>query len=85
MVGITVGHKNCTVSPGFSRADGSAPDIVGSPVLYGYNVHISGQADSMGSALPKKRELLPRSPGSFASLHWTPARRANLRVPVQEY
>ena len=35
-----------TTSPGFSRADGSAPDTAGGAVLYGDLLPISGQADS---------------------------------------
>ena len=58
----TVWHENHTVSPGFSRADGSAPDTAGSAVLYGYNVHISGQADSMESDPYKEKRTLPGTP-----------------------
>ncbi len=58
----TVGHENRTVSPGFSRADRSAPDTAGSAVLYGYNVHISGQADSMESDPYKEKRTLPGTP-----------------------
>lgn len=58
----TVGHENRTVSPGFSRADRSAPDTAGSAVLYGYNVHISGQADSMESDPYKEKRTLPGAP-----------------------
>ena len=58
----TVGHENRTVSPGFSRADGSAPDTAGSAVLYGHNVHISGQADSMESDPYKEKRTLPGTP-----------------------
>ena len=63
----TVGHENRTVSPGFSRADGSAPDTAGSAVLYGYNVHISGQADSMESDPYKEKRTLP---GTSADVTW---------------
>ena len=35
-----------TTSPGFSRADGGAPDTAGGAVLYGDLVPISGRADS---------------------------------------
>ena len=42
----TARHEIHTVSPGFSRADGGAPDTAGSAVLYGDHVPISGQADS---------------------------------------
>ena len=58
----TVGHENRTVFPGFSRADGSAPDTAGSAVLYGHNVHISGQADSMESDPYKEKRTLPGTP-----------------------
>ena len=58
----TVGHENHTVSPGFSRADGSAPDTAGSAVLYGDSVHISGQADSMESDPYKEKRTLPGTP-----------------------
>ena len=43
----TVWHKNHTTSPRFSRATIGAPDTARAAVLYGLNVHISGQADSM--------------------------------------
>ena len=48
-----------TVSPGFSRADESAPDTAGSAVLYGRNIPISGQADSRESAPYKEKRTLP--------------------------
>lgn len=63
----TVGHENRTVSPGFSRDDGSAPDTAGSAVLYGYNVHISGRADSMESDPYKEKRTLP---GTSAAVTW---------------
>ena len=72
----TARHENHTVSPGFSRADGSAPDTAGSAVLYGNHVPISGQADSREYVPYKEKRLFPglppTSPGSFASPHWTP-------------
>ena len=52
-------HEIQTVSPGFSRADGSAPDTAGSAVLYGDNVPISGQADSRESVPYKEKRTLP--------------------------
>lgn len=58
----TVEHENRTISPGFSRADGSAPDTAGSAVLYGFNVHISGRADSMECDPYKEKRTLPGTP-----------------------
>ena len=55
----TVRHETHTVSLGFSRADGSAPDTAGSAVLYGDNVPISGQADSRESVPYKEKRTLP--------------------------
>ena len=55
-------HEIQTVSPGFSRADGSAPDTAGSAVLYGDNVPISGQADSRESVPYKEKRTLPGAP-----------------------
>ncbi len=42
----TARHEIHCVSLGFSRVDESAPDTARAAVLYGYNVPISGQADS---------------------------------------
>ena len=63
----TVWHENHTVSPGFSRADASAPDTAGSAVLYGCNVPISGQADSREYAPYKEKRTLP---GTTADVSW---------------
>ena len=52
----TVRHEIHTLSPGFSRADGSAPDTAGSAVLCGYNVPISGQTDSRESDPLRRKE-----------------------------
>ena len=62
----TVWHENHTVSPGFSRADGSAPDTAGSAVLYGNNVPISGQADSRESVPYKEKRTLPGTPADVS-------------------
>ena len=63
----TVWHENHTISPGFSRADGSAPDTAGSAVLYGNNDHISGQADSMVCVPYKEKRTLP---GASVDVSW---------------
>ena len=55
----TVRHENHTLSLGFSRADGSAPDTARAAVLYGNNVPISGQADSRESVPYKEKRTLP--------------------------
>jgi hypothetical protein len=55
----TVRHENHTVSLGFSRADGSAPDTARAAVLYGHDVPISGQADSRESVPYKEKRTLP--------------------------
>ncbi len=62
----TVRHENNTTSPGFSRADGSAPDTAGSAVLYGDNVPISGQADSRESVPYKEKRTLPGAPADVS-------------------
>ena len=59
-------HEIQTVSPGFSRADGSAPDTAGSAVLYGDNVPISGQADSRESVPYKEKRTLPGAPADVS-------------------
>ena len=63
----TVWHENHTLSPGFSRAGGSAPDTAGSAVLYGDNVPISGQADSRECIPYKEKRTLP---GTSADVSW---------------
>ena len=45
----TAWHESRTVSPGFSRADGSAPDTAGSTVFYETIFPISGRAHSRES------------------------------------
>ena len=62
----TAWHENHTVSPGFSRADRSAPDTAGSAVLYGDNVPISGQADSRESVPYKEKRTLPGAPAGVS-------------------
>ena len=62
----TARRENHTVSPGFSRADGSAPDTAGSAVLYGNNVPISGQADSRESVPYKEKRTLPGAPADVS-------------------
>ena len=59
-------HEIQTVSPGFSRADGSAPDTAGSAVLYGDNVPISGQADSRESVPYKEKRTLSGTPADVS-------------------
>ena len=63
----TARRENHTFSPGFSRADGSAPDTAGSAVLYGSIVPISGQTDSRECAPYKEKRTLP---GAAASVSW---------------
>ena len=63
----TARHEIHTVSPGFSRADRSAPDTAGSAVLYGNDVPISGQADSRESVPYKEKRTLP---GASADVSW---------------
>ena len=86
----TARHENHTLSPGFSRADGSAPDTAGSAVLYGIHVPISGQADSRefdplqrkeNSSRDSRRRLLVR----LRRRTGPPRRGADLRVRVREY
>ena len=60
-------RENHTTSPGFSRADGSAPDTAGGAVLYGDLVPISGQADSRESVPYKEKRTLP---GTTADVAW---------------
>jgi hypothetical protein len=55
----TAWHEIHTVSVGFSRADGSAPDTARAAVLYGAAVPISGQADSRDVAPYKEKRTLP--------------------------
>ena len=59
-------HEIQTISPGFSRADGSAPDTAGSAVLYGNHVPISGQADSREYAPYKEKRTLPGTPADVS-------------------
>jgi hypothetical protein len=63
----TARHEIHTVSPGFSRADESAPDTAGGAVLYGNDVPISGQADSRESVPYKEKRTLP---GALADVSW---------------
>ena len=62
----TVSHENNTISPGFSRADGNAPDTAGSAVLYGINDPISGQAASRESDPYKEKRTLPGTPADVS-------------------
>ena len=62
----TAWHENHTVSPGFSRADRSAPDTAGSAVLYGDNVPLSGQADSRECVPYKEKRTLPGAPADVS-------------------
>ena len=52
----TAWHESRTASPGFSRADGSAPDTAGSAVLYGATFPISGRAHSRESGPLQRKE-----------------------------
>jgi hypothetical protein len=85
----TVRHENNTASPGFSRADGSAPDTAGSAVLYGDNVPISGRADSRESVPYKEKTTLPGAPAGVSWLTCVaalgPPRGTRLRIRVREY
>jgi len=54
----TVRHEINTVSLGFSRSDGGAPDSTRAALLYGHNVPISGQADSRESVPYKEKRTL---------------------------
>jgi len=54
----TVWHEIYSVSLGFSRADHGAPDSARAALLYGYNVPISGQADSRESDPYKEKRTL---------------------------
>ena len=62
----TVRRENHTLSLGFSRADGSAPDTARAAVLYGNNVPISGQADSRESVPYKEKRTLPGTPADVS-------------------
>ena len=62
----TARHENNTVSPGFSRADESAPDTTGSAVLYGSHVPISGQTVSREYAPYKEKRTLPGTPADVS-------------------
>ena len=65
----TVWHESHHVSLGFSRVDGSAPDIARAAMLYGNNIPISGQADSRESVPYKEKvsfaTILPPEPKNF--------------------
>ena len=81
-------HENQTISPGFLRADGNAPDTAGSAVLYGDNVPISGQADSRESVPYKEKRTLPGAPADvswFVCVTALGPEGTNLRVQVREY
>ena len=62
----TVRHENHTVSLGFSRVDGSAPDTARAAVLYGYSVPLSGQADSRECVPYKEKRTLPGAPADVS-------------------
>ena len=62
----TARRENHTLSPGFSRADGSTPDTAGSAVLYGNNIPISGRADSRESVPYKEKRTLPGAPADVS-------------------
>lgn len=62
----TVRHENHTVSLGFSRVDGSAPDTARAAVLYGNNIPISGQTDSRESVPYKEKRTLPGTPADVS-------------------
>ena len=70
----TVRHENHTVSLGFSRADGSAPDTARAAVLYGNNVPISGQTDSRESVPYKEKRTLPGTPADVSEFVCVTAR-----------
>ena len=87
----TARHENHSISLGFSRAGGSAPDTAGSAVLYGDNVPISGRADSRESVPYKEKRTLPGAPAGVSwfvcvtALDGHRKEAANLRVWVREY
>jgi hypothetical protein len=62
----TAWRDNYTVSLGFSRADGSAPDTARAAVLYGNNIPISGQADSREFVPYKEKRTLPGTPADVS-------------------
>ena len=62
----TAWHEIHTVSLGVSRADRGAPDTARAAVLYGYNVPISGQADSRESDPYKEKRTLPGTPADVS-------------------
>ena len=85
----TVWHENHTFAPGFSRADGSAPDTAGSAVLYGIYDPISGRTDSRECDPYEEKRTLPGTP---VGVSWfvcvaalDPSGGADLRVQVREY
>ena len=64
----TFWHENYSVSLGFSRVGGNAPDTTRAVVLYGCNVPISGQADSREFAPYKEKRTLPGAPANVSEL-----------------
>ena len=63
---VRPGTRFTSVSLGFSRVDGSAPDTARPAVLYGYNVPISGQADSREFVPYKEKRTLPGTPADVS-------------------
>ena len=70
----TVRHENHTVSLGFSRADGSAPDTARAAVLYGNSVPISGRTDSREPVPYKEKRTLPGTPADVSEFVCVAAR-----------
>ena len=63
----TAWHEHHTVSPGFSRADESAPDTTGSAVLCGGILPFSGQTDSRECApLTEEKRTLSGTPAGVS-------------------
>ena len=76
----TIQRENYTLSPGFSRASRSAPDITKPRCFTGTTSISPREAIPWSSSLTKKRELFPgllsASPGSFALPHKIPKYRS---------
>jgi hypothetical protein len=76
----TIQRENHTLSPGFSRASRSAPDITKPRCFTGTTSISPREAIPWSPSLTKKRELFPgllsASPGSFALPHKMPKHRS---------
>ena len=81
----TAWHENHTVSVGFSRADGSAPDTARAAVLYGTLVPISGQADSREQIPYKEKRTLPGTPADVSHFVCVTARGPRRPISVSRF